>query len=189
MAQPTQSLTKPHLPVTINTDSLAERVRGMITFRRSTVASVASDYGATLEAAVVVGAVGIATGIGTSAAVMPTLGGVLAGWVGLAAAIWLMANRFLGTPTSRESFMPLLRTVGYAQAPAALSLLAFIWGFGPMISTLGFAWSLLVTIFAVRYTAQFGYGRTSVMVIAGGIAVNVIGFFLTLMTGIDPQVW
>jgi hypothetical protein len=189
MAQSSHSLHKTHLPVPINTDSIVERVRGMITFRRSTVASVAADYSATLEAAVVVALVGIATGIGTGATVPATLGGVLAGWVGMAAAISMMANRVLGTPTSREGFMPLLRTIGYAQAPAALALVSFIWGFGPMVNTFAFLWSLMVTIFAVRYTLQFGYARATVLVLAGWVAVNILGLFVTLITGINPQLW
>jgi hypothetical protein len=187
MAQSTHSLQ--HLPTSINADSIIERVRGIITFRRSTVASIAADRSATIESAVVVAGVGLATGIGTSASIMSALLGVFAGWLGLAAVIWFAADRLLGTPTSRESFLPLLRTVGYAQAPAALAIVAFIWGLGPMLSTVGFVWSFAVTVFAVRNTTQFGFGRSGLMAIAGFIVMNILGLVVTLISGVNPQVW
>jgi hypothetical protein len=187
MAQSSHSLH--HLPASINTDSIVERVRGMITFRRGTVASIAADRSASLEAAIVVVAVGIATGIGTSATIMAALAGVIVGWIGISLVVWFAADHLLGTPTSREAFMPILRTVGYAQAPAALSVVHFIWGLGPMIGTVGFIWSFLVTVFAVRHTTQFGIARSGLLAVAGFVVMNVLGLIITLTSGVNPQVW
>lgn len=186
MAQTSPTL---HLPVQVNADAILDRVRGAVTFKRSTIAGIAADRRATLEAAIVVLVVGIATAIGYQHNVLEAVTDAFVGWGLLTAVIWYVADRFMATPTSREAFTPLLRAVGFALAPAALNIIHFIWGLGPMVAGFGTLWSFLATIVAVQVTTRFGWARAIALTIAGGIAVNVIGFLLGVTIGIDPQIW
>src|SRR5690606_1079381 len=152
---------------------IIDRVKGTVTFSRRTIAGIAADRGATIEAAIVVAIVGLAGAIGHQHDVVRSIVAALLGWAGLAGTIWFIADRFMGTPTSREEFQPLLRTIGYALAPASLGVIHFIWGLGPMLGAIGTLWSFVATIFAVRYTTQFGWARSIILTIAGGIVINV----------------
>lgn len=187
MAQSSHSLH--HLPMSIDTDSIIERVRGAVTFKRSTIAGIAADRKATLEAAIVVAIVGLATAIGGRDHLVDTTVDVMVGWAMLAGVIWYLADRVLGTPTSRESFLPLLRSTGFALAPAVLSVVGFIWGLGAMVSGFGTLWSFIATIVAVQITTRFGWPRAIALTLAGGIVVNVAAFIINFTTGINPQVW
>ena len=187
MAQ-TQS-TLPRLHQSINADSIIDRIKGTVTFSRRTITSIAADRNATVEAAIVVAIVGLATAIGHQHDVMNALVSAFLGWAGLAGAIWFIADRFMGTPTSRESFQPLLRSIGYALAPASLVVIHFIWGLGPLVAGIGTLWSFAATVFAVRYTTHFGWVRSLILTVAGGIFINVAGFIISIFTGLDPQIW
>ncbi len=187
MAQTTHAFSDWHSSFDVRL--ILDRIKGTLTFQRATAASIASDRNATLEAALVVVAVGLASTIGLREGVLSMLAATLIGWVGLSGVIWFIAERFLGTPTSYESVQPLLRTIGYAQAPAALVIIHFIWGLGPVVGFVGFAWSFAATIFAVHHTTRFGWLRSVALTVTGGIAVSILGFILSVITGIDPQIW
>lgn len=187
MAQQSQSISR--MPASFDIHNVIERIKGVLTFRRTTVTSIAADRGATLEAGIVVATVGLASAIGLREDAVTMLVATLVGWAGLTAAVWFFAEHVLSTPTSHESFQPLLRTIGYAQAPAALVIVHFIWGLGPMIGLIGFVWSFTATIYAILRTTHFGLPRSTALTIAGGIMVNVVGFIISIITGIDPQIW
>jgi hypothetical protein len=181
--------TVPKLHHSLNADTIIERIKGVVTFNRNTFTSIAADRSATLEAGIVVALVGLATAIGQRVDVVEAIIAALIGWAGLTGAIWFMADRFMSTPTSREEFQPLLRSIGYAMAPASLAIVHFIWVLGPMVTLLGTVWSFAATLFAVRYTTHFGWPRTLILTVAGGLFVNIAGFILSFITGIDPQIW
>ena len=179
----------PGIRPTIDAQTIVERIKDVVTFKRSTVTRIAADRSASIESGIVVAIVGLATAIGYQSDVVAAIAAALIGWAGLSGAIWYIADRFMGTPTSRESFLPLIRTIGYAQAPASLAIIHFMWGLGPMVAGIGTLWSFAATVFAVRCTTHFGWPRTIVLTIAGGIIVNVAGFVISLIFGIEPQIW
>lgn len=187
MAQTTHAFSD--WPSSLDVHTILDRIKGVLTFQRSTVTSIASDRSATLEAGLVVTAVGLASAIGLREDIFPMLAATLIGWAGLSGVIWFIAERFLGTPTSHESVQPLLRTIGYAQAPAALVIIHFIWGLGPLVGFVGFVWSFAATIFAILHTTRFGWLRSTALTLAGGIVVSIIGFMVSVFTGIDLQIW
>ncbi|HEV2128707.1 MAG TPA: hypothetical protein VGR22_08825, partial [Thermomicrobiales bacterium] len=168
---------------------IIDRTTGTVTFRRVTVISITADRPATLEAGIVVALVGLATAIGYRTDVTMAIAGALIGWGGLASAIWFIADRFMSTPTSREDFQPLVRTIGYATAPAMLNVIHFIWWLGPLAAGFGTLWAFAATAFAVRQTTRFGWLRVIALTVGGGIVVNVLGFMLAAIAGIAPQVW
>lgn len=187
MAQTTHSFTDWHSSLDVRT--ILDRIKGVLTFQRSTVTSIASDRSATLEAGLVVAAVGLASAIGLRENILPMLAATLIGWVGLASVIWFISERFLSTPTSHQSIKPLLRTIGYAQAPAALAIINFIWGLGPLIGFIGFSWSFAATIVAVHHTTRFGWLRSTALTVISGVVISILGFVMSVVTGIDPQIW
>lgn len=173
----------------LDLDTTFRRVQEILTFRRKTVTLIASDRNATLQAAMVVCLTGLATAVGMRWDVLSALVAVLIGWVGLSGAVWFVANRFMSTPTSDQSFQRLLRAIGYAQAPASLVIVHGIWGLGPIIAGIGTLWSFGLTIFAIRHTTGFGYLRATALALAGGLAVSVFGVVIAVFTGIYPQIW
>lgn len=181
--------TAPRLHQAFDASSIIDRIKGTVTFNRATVRSIAADRNATLEAGIVVALVGLAAAIGQRTDVIEAIAAALIGWAGLTGAIWFIADRFMSTPTSREDFQPLLRSIGYALAPVSLVIINFIWGLGPLVAGVGTLWSFAATLFAVRHTTHFGWPRTIMLTIAGGLFVNVAGFVLSIITGIDPQIW
>jgi hypothetical protein len=187
MAQTPQVLPNPSFSLSI--DSIADRVRGAITFHRWIIAGIAADRRATVEAGVVVALVGLATAIGDRDHLANGIVNALIGWAMLTGAIWYLATHMLGTPAFHADFQPLLRTIGYALAPVALGIIGFVWVLGPMVSAVGTMWAFLATIAAVRYTTRFGWGRSFALTLAAGIAVAIVGFLLSLVTGLDPHVW
>jgi hypothetical protein len=173
----------------LDVDTIIERVRGTAFLSRRTIASIAADRNATLEAGIVVSIVGVATALGYRTDVVPAVVAALLGWLMLTGTVWYAADHFMGTPTYREPFQPLARTIGYALAPAALGVVNFIWVLGPMVSGVGTLWSFIATVAAVRYSTGLGWVRGVLLAIAGGIVVNITGFILSIFTGIDPQIW
>lgn len=152
----------PELNRSFDLDTLIDRVTGIVTFHRATVTSIAADRRALIEAGIVVALVGLATGIGHRADVTMAIDAALIGWVGLTAAIWYIADRFMSTPTSGDDLQALLRTVSYAMAPGVLGITHFIWGLGLLVSGVGTLWSFAVTAFAVRHTTHYGWPRAGV---------------------------
>ncbi len=179
----------PRLHHALDLDTMLARIRGTATLSRGTISTIAADRNATVEAGIVVAVVGTATALGYRTDVVPAIVAALLGWLMLTGTIWYIADRFMSPPTWRESFQPLARTIGYALAPAALGVIHFIWVLGPMVAGIGTLWSFVATVAAVRYSTGFGWSRAVILAIAGGIVVNIAGFFLAITTGIDPQIW
>ncbi len=189
MAQSPHILHNTSGPLALSIDSIADRIRGAITFHRRIITGIASDRRATVEAGIVVALVGLATAIGDRDALATGIVNALLGWVMLAGTVWYLSGHMLGTPTFRAEFQPLLRTIGYALAPVALGIIGFVWVLGPMVSGVGTMWAFIATIAAVRYTTRFGWGRSFALTLAAGIVVAIAGWVLALMTGLDPHVW
>jgi hypothetical protein len=187
MAQSPHALPNPRFSLTI--DSIADRVRGAITLHRRIITGIAADRRATLEAAIVVAVAGLATAIGDRADLSTGILNALAGWAMVSTVVWYLASHMIGTPTSREDLLPLMRTIGYALAPVTLGIIGFVWVLGPMVSAVGTMWAFLATIAAVRYTTRFGWGRAFALTLAAGIVVAIAGWMLSLVTGLDPHVW
>lgn len=177
----------PHRPLDLTT--IINRVTGTVTFRRRTITSIATDRRATLEAGLIVTLVGVTTAIGYRTDVAVAIVAALTGWVGLTATIWYITNRFMSPASSRVDVEPLLRTIGFASAPVALGIVHFIWALGPFLGGIGTLWSFIATAFAVRHTTHLGWLRALALTIGGGIAVNVVGIIVSVLTGIHPQIW
>ena len=86
---------------------------------------------------------------------------------------------FGGTATPGE----LLRTIGFAQAPGVLNILAFIPVVGGLIGIITLIWSLVAGIIAVRQALDFDTGKAILTTVIGWVFLLLVFFVLALLFG------
>lgn len=150
-----------------------QRVIGAAKLDINTYEEVEADEGATLQAASVVVLAAFAQAVGASSSGGSAIGaiiGALVGWALWAGVTYLIgAYIFKGTATWGE----LLRTLGFAQAPGFLYVLAFIPVLGWIIGVVAAIWILIAGIIAIRQALDITTGKA--------IAVALIGWVLLLI--------
>lgn len=153
-----------------------------------TYREIAVDPRATGEAAIVVVAVAIASGIGGAA---NGFGGIVAGvisafisWLLFAAVAWFFGTQLFGTPTTHGSRDGLIRTLGYAKAPALLNLLGFIPLIGWIFGTVAWVWVIITSLFAIRQVLGLSTGRAIITAIVAAIASGIIIGLVGIIFGI-----
>ncbi|MDI3341440.1 MAG: YIP1 family protein [Sphaerobacter sp.] len=166
--------------------SLSNRVIGAARLDIATYEAVERDVNANAQALAVVVAGAIASGIGSIGAggLTGLVGGVLAGlvsWVTYAAAAYLIGTRLLATSETRATLGEVLRTLGFAQAPRLLLVLAWIPLLGWLVSFVVAVWVLVATLIAVRQSMELTTGRAiGTALIAWVIMVVITGLFFSL---------
>jgi hypothetical protein len=140
----------------------------------ATYEEVESDYGATGQAAIVVVLVAIASAIGGAAAGgTGVLGGILTaivGWLLWAGITYLIGDKLLG---GTASWGELLRTLGFAQAPGVLLVLAIIPVLGWAVQFVVGIWLLVAGIVAIRQALDFSTGKAILTAIIGWIPLVI----------------
>jgi hypothetical protein len=148
-----------------------------------TYRQIARDPSATTEAAVVVGAVALAAGIG---AITDSLGQVIVSvigafvwWLVFSAVTWFFGKNMFGTPSAQITAQSLMRTIGYARAPQVLYILGFIPLIGWAFAALGWCLAIVTSVVAIRETLVIGTGKALLLgllsVIASGLIVGILG--------------
>jgi hypothetical protein len=174
-------------------NAMIGNVRRAMSLDRSFYLEVAGDERYAKEALMVVIVAAVLTGIGSF--LQQLLGGnffgaILALLLGVVLAVagyyiwayvvqWVGARFFHGQATAPQ----LLRTLGYAYGPTALSVLSFIPCFGGLIALVGAIWSLVCGYFAVRETHRMSDGQTIMTVVIGWVVVMVITFVVFAIVG------
>ena len=154
---------------------------------------VEADTSLNQEALMVVILVAILGGIGAF------LGGVIGGNFGAAILglilavvvgvinyyIWAYVTYFVGTNlfSGTADVGELLRTLGYASGPRALSVLGFIPCIGGLLVLVGLVWSLVAGIIAVRQALDFDTTNAVITAIIGWVIITVITLVITLVFG------
>ena len=160
--------------------SIVDRMRGAATLDVATYEDVEHDLTATGQAGVVVVLAAIAAGIGAAGRGGPGILGMviasLLGWAAWAGITYFVGTRlFGGTATWGE----LLRTLGFAQAPGLLAVLAIIPILGAIVRLVLFVWMIATSFVAVRQALDIDNGKTILTVLIGAIGyivVNMIAF-------------
>lgn len=147
------------------------------------------DPNATKEAAIVVAVVAVASAIGSigneGGSILVSLIGAFLSWLILSGMTYFFGTNIFGTPTTQVNMESLLRTLGYAQAPAALALFGIIPLFGWMLVLVGGLWSFVVAIVAIRETLQLSTMRAVLIAIVALIATTLITGTLGILLGVD----
>ena len=160
--------------------SIVDRMRGAATLDVATYEDVEHDLTATGQAGVVVVLAAIAAGIGAAGRGGPGILGMviasLLGWAAWAGITYFVGTRlFGGTATWGE----LLRTLGFAQAPGLLAVLAIIPILGAIVRLVLFVWMIATSFVAVRQALDIDNVKTILTVLIGAIGyivVNMIAF-------------
>jgi hypothetical protein len=158
---------------------------------------VEADRTATSQAATAVAIVAVAGGIGAALTqmlfrpegvpgvnpILALVGGIigaLLGWL-----IWSYVTYFVGTRFFGGTATPgeLLRTIGFAQAPGVLNILAFIPVVGGLIGIITLIWSLVAGIIAVRQALDFDTGKAILTTVIGWVFLLLVFFVLALLFG------
>jgi hypothetical protein len=122
---------------------------------------VRDDPGALRQAAVVVLLVAVATGIGFGQGDLQLIGvGIvfaLAGWYVTAVLSWALGTRLLAEPDSPRVASPaaLLRTIGFANSPGLVRLLAVVPELRAVVILGTTIWMLCATVVAIRQGLGF----------------------------------
>lgn len=146
---------------------------------------VEADRDATKQAALVVGLVAFASAAsgvrgGAGAAVVAILSAYV-GWLLWSGITYVIGEKlFRGTATWGE----LLRTIGFAQSPGVLYILAAIPLVGWLISLPVMIWILVAVIIAIRQALDFGTGRALLTAVVGFIPYLILSGIVRWLTGI-----
>jgi hypothetical protein len=154
---------------------------------------VEADLGATSQAATVVGIVALCSGLGqgitlamagqTTQAVLAFIGGIVMSFVGWIAwsyiTYWIGTSMFKGQATPGE----LLRTIGFAQTPGVLGVLAFIPILGGIVSLVVFVWMIVAGVIALRQALDLSTGQAVITAIIGIIPMFLLYCLLGLVIG------
>ena len=148
---------------------------------------VEKDTTQTSNALTVVVIVAIATGIGTAIAeamsgagpggggiVLGLIGGVIAAIVGWG--IWTAIVYFIGTSLfgGTATWGEVMRTVGFANSPGVLRILAFIPIVGGLINLLVGIWTIVTTVVAVRQSLDITTGKAIIVSIIGVVVAAIV---------------
>lgn len=100
--------------------------------------------------------------------------------------VWSYLTYFLGTQLFEGTADPgeLLRVLGYASGPRALSILSFIPCVGPLIGFAGSIWALVAGFIGVREALDLDNVKTLLTVAIGWVIIIVISTIVGLVLGI-----
>lgn len=159
--------------------SLTDRMIRAATLQVDVYEEVEHDESATGQAALVVAIVALASAIGgIEGGISGIIGGLIAavlGWLIWAGVTYLIGDKLLGgTATWGE----LLRTIGFAQSPGVLYVLAFIPLLGWLVRLVVAIWILVAGIIAIRQALDFGTGKAIVTALLGWLALALMMAFV-----------
>ncbi len=166
--------------------SLVDRAIGAAMLQVPIYEEVEADTDATVQAAIVVGVVAVATAIGNwRLGPMGLVSGILSAYVGWA--VWSAVTYYVGTWLGgKATWGEMLRTIGFAQAPGVLMAIGIIPFLGGLVKLVVAIWMLVACIIAIRQALDFDNqtGKAVLTAVIGLvlyiIAAAIIGIFLHL---------
>jgi hypothetical protein len=114
--------------------------------------------------------------------------GVISGVLGYY--VWSYVTYFVGTRLMDGTSDPgeMLRAIGYAQAPRALGVFAFIPVLGGLIALAGGLLTLAAGVVAVRQALDFTTGKAIVTVLVGWLVMIVLTILIAIPFGVAAGV-
>ena len=155
--------------------SMWDRMRGAAMLDVATYEEVEHDESLTTQAAIVVLIAALARGIGGfndgENGIIVGVIAALFSWLVWAGITYLIGDKLLkGTATWGE----LLRTLGYAQAPAVLLILGFVPVLGSVVGAIVGIWLLVTGIVAIRQALDFDTGKAILTAFLGWLVAVAI---------------
>lgn len=155
--------------------SMWDRMRGAAMLDIATYEEVEHDNNLTTQAAMVVLIAAVARGIGGfnqgENGIIVGVVAALFSWLVWAGITYLIGDKLLkGTATWGE----LLRTLGYAQAPAVLLIFGFVPVLGGILGAVVGIWLLVTGIVAIRQALDFDTGKAVLTAFLGWLVAVAI---------------
>jgi hypothetical protein len=172
-------------PFASASSSIIDRMRGAALLDTATYEAVEHDTSATGQAAVVVALAAVASAIGNifrgGPGIISALLAYLIGWVLWSGITYFIGTRFFsGTATWGE----LLRTLGFAQAPAVLLVAAIIPGLGVLVKIAVSIWLLATGLIAIRQALDISTGKAMLTALIGWVASVLVNGLVGGLLGI-----
>ena len=165
--------------------SITDRMRGAAMLDIATYEEVEADRGATGQAFVVVVLAAICQGIG---AIGGGAGGIIAavisaivGWIVWSGVTMFVGTRFFG---GTGDWGELLRTLGFAQAPAVLAILGILPLVGGIVKLVVMVWLLITGVVAIRQALDFDTGKAILTALVGWLVMVVTGMVFSMVFGL-----
>lgn len=172
--------------------SFTERMLGASRLDEATYEEVEADTGATGQALGVVVLTGLAAGIGLGAGLSGLVVGTLAtvlGWYVWAFITYFVGTRWFPEPQTHADWGQVLRTVGFANAPAVLRVLGIIPGLRAIVFAVTGIWVLVAVVVAVRSALDYRSTLRAVGVCVVGWVIQWVIFGLAAgLLGAPPAV-
>ena len=176
-------------------NAIVNRVIKVAMLNVPTYEEIENDQSLNQQALIVVIAVSILAGIGAvlSALFSPvTVGAAIVGavwaviWGVLGYYVWSYLTWWIGTSLfqGQADQGEVLRTLGFAQGPRALSVFSFIPCVGAILSLVGGIWALVCGFIAVRESLDLDNGKALITIIIGWIIIMVVGIIVGGILGI-----
>lgn len=174
----------------ISLDRIIRRAKDVLSFNSRTYEEIVRDPSATMEAAIVVATVAIASGLGRlfdgGSALIGAVIAMLIGWLVSAAVIYFVGTRITGGSRSGSSVERVMRIVGYAAVPGILSIFTGLWLIGWIFATVIFFWLLVTMVLAIRASLDMSLGQAILTGIVAWIANLIVTGLIWLLFGLNP---
>ena len=154
--------------------SITDRMMGAAMLDVATYEEVEADVTATGQAATVVALAAVASAIGAigsnGAGIITMLIGTLLGW-----AIWSWITYFIGTRLfgGTATWGELARTIGFAQTPRILLVLAIVPVLGGLVGFAVAIWLLIAGIVAIRQALDVSTGKAVLVAVIGWLVAII----------------
>ena len=150
---------------------------------------VEADVNATGQAATVVFVVALSSALASYASgTGAIIGGVISAflnWGIFAGMTMFIGTRFFG---GTADWGELLRTLGFAQAPGVLAILAVIPLLGALVGIVVGIWSLVAAVVAIRQALDFDTTRAILTAVSAVVVIIIVSIVIGIMTGISMGV-
>jgi len=178
--------------------TFTERIMGAARLDVATYEEVEHDQAATGQAAAVVVLASVAAGIGLSQTqgggglILSAMGSLVA-WLAWAFTTYLVGTRILPGPDTEADVGQMLRTLGFANSPGLLNILAIVPGVGVLVPLIVFFWNLAAMVVAVRQALDYeGTGRAIAVCLIGLVAyvlvmLTVVFFVAAILGGVSTD--
>lgn len=174
--------------------SFQDRVIGAMKLQASTFEEVENDATATSQAALVVLAASLSSGIGFvglfgfGGMIRQTIVSLL-GWAVGAAVIWLIGTRLMPGKNTQADWGQLLRVLGFAQSPGIFSIIVIIPILG-WIASLGImVWCLVAAVIGVRQALDYDDTLKAVIVCVLAAVAYWLAMMLLVLIGLGPRLY
>ena len=170
---------------------MQERIIGVLKLDAATYEEIEHDEGALAQALKIVIAVAVLSAIGQAftpdgkgfvGALASMIGSVIGWWIGAWVAYKVGTSLFKGDAEATHGEM--LRVLGFAELPMALSVLAPIPGVGPLAGLVGGIWSLCTYFVALRQGLDISNFQTVITILAMMFVYAFVIFSLAFVIAI-----